>query len=89
MTDLADFRADRDRDSLRLTLPDELGDFRGMLVIEPLLLIQRFCYRQLLYIVAVQVALAALKGRMLGWNKLMRTGSVTLASPTNRSAMVT
>jgi peptidoglycan-N-acetylglucosamine deacetylase len=55
----------------------------------PLLLIQRFCYRQLLCVIAVQVAIAALKGRMLGWNKLMRTGSVTLASPTNRSAMVT
>lgn len=48
----------------------------------PLLLIQRFCYRQLLYVVAVQVTIAALKGRMLGWNKLMRTGSVALASPT-------
>jgi hypothetical protein len=27
------------------------------------------------------VAIAALKGRMLGWNKLMRTGSVALGSP--------
>jgi peptidoglycan-N-acetylglucosamine deacetylase len=44
----------------------------------PLLLVQRFCYRQLLYVVAVRVAIAALKGRMLGWNKLRRTGSVAL-----------
>jgi hypothetical protein len=49
----------------------------------PLLLIQRFCYRQLLCVIAVQVTIAALKGRMLGWNKLMRTGSVTLGSPPN------
>jgi cellulose synthase/poly-beta-1,6-N-acetylglucosamine synthase-like glycosyltransferase/peptidoglycan/xylan/chitin deacetylase (PgdA/CDA1 family) len=46
----------------------------------PLLLIQRFCYRQLLCVIAVQVTIAALKGRMLGWNKLMRTGSVALGS---------
>jgi hypothetical protein len=44
----------------------------------PLLFLQRFCYRQLLYIVAIRVAIAALKGRMLGWNKLMRTGSVKI-----------
>lgn len=42
----------------------------------PLLLIQRLFYRQLLYITAIRVALAALKGRMLGWGKLMRTGRV-------------
>jgi cellulose synthase/poly-beta-1,6-N-acetylglucosamine synthase-like glycosyltransferase/peptidoglycan/xylan/chitin deacetylase (PgdA/CDA1 family) len=48
----------------------------------PLLLVQRFCYRQLLYVIAIRVAIAALKGRMMGWNKLMRTGSVTIASMT-------
>jgi hypothetical protein len=42
----------------------------------PLLVVQRFCYRQLLYITALRAALAALKGRMLGWNKLIRTGRV-------------
>ena len=40
----------------------------------PLVFVQRFCYRQLLYVTAVRVAAAALKGRMLGWGKLMRTG---------------
>jgi peptidoglycan-N-acetylglucosamine deacetylase len=45
----------------------------------PLLLLQRFCYRQLLYATAVRVAIAALKGRVLGWNKLIRTGSVAVA----------
>ncbi len=44
----------------------------------PLVLVQRFCYRQLLYVTAVRVAVAALKGRMLGWDKLMRTGAVAL-----------
>jgi cellulose synthase/poly-beta-1,6-N-acetylglucosamine synthase-like glycosyltransferase/peptidoglycan/xylan/chitin deacetylase (PgdA/CDA1 family)/spore germination protein YaaH len=44
----------------------------------PLVLIQRFCYRQLLYVTAIRVAVAALKGRMLGWDKLMRTGAVAL-----------
>lgn len=44
----------------------------------PLLLVQRFIYRQLLYVVAIRVMLAALKGSMLGWGKLMRTGRVTL-----------
>ncbi len=44
----------------------------------PLLLVQRFIYRQLLYVVAIRVMLAALKGSMLGWGKLIRTGRVTL-----------
>ena len=47
----------------------------AMLRLLPLLLLQRFCYRQLLYVTAVRVAIAALQGRMLGWNKLKRTGS--------------
>jgi cellulose synthase/poly-beta-1,6-N-acetylglucosamine synthase-like glycosyltransferase len=42
----------------------------------PLLVLQRFCYRQLLYVTALRAALAALKGHMLGWNKLIRTGRV-------------
>jgi hypothetical protein len=44
----------------------------------PLIVLQRFCYRQLLYVTAVRVAAAALKGQMLGWGKLMRTGRVTM-----------
>ena len=44
----------------------------------PLVLVQRFCYRQLLYLTAVRVAAAALKGRMLGWDKLMRSGGVPM-----------
>jgi cellulose synthase/poly-beta-1,6-N-acetylglucosamine synthase-like glycosyltransferase len=43
----------------------------------PLLFLQRFCYRQLLYVTAVRVAAAALKGRMLAWGSLARTGRAT------------
>ena len=42
----------------------------------PLLLIQRFFYRQLLYIVAIKTAHAALKGQLVGWGKLKRSNSV-------------
>lgn len=42
----------------------------------PLIVVQRFCYRQLLYVVALRSLLAAVKGRFVGWGKLVRTGSV-------------
>ena len=42
----------------------------------PLLFIQRFCYRQLLYFVVMQTLLTAIKGTLVGWGKLVRTGSV-------------
>ena len=42
----------------------------------PLIIVQRFCYRQLLYVVALRSAMAALKGRFVGWGKLARTGRV-------------
>lgn len=45
----------------------------------PLLLVQKFVYRQLLYITAIRVAITALKGTMQGWGKLNRTGNVSLA----------
>jgi cellulose synthase/poly-beta-1,6-N-acetylglucosamine synthase-like glycosyltransferase len=44
----------------------------------PLLLVQRFSYRQLLYVVTARAILAAVKGRFIGWGKLIRTGSVVL-----------
>jgi cellulose synthase/poly-beta-1,6-N-acetylglucosamine synthase-like glycosyltransferase len=56
----------------------------AMLRLLPLLLLQRFCYRQLFYFTAVRVAVAALQGRMLGWNKLKRTGSA-LMTPGQRA----
>lgn len=45
----------------------------------PLLLLQKFVYRQLLYITAIRVAFSALKGTMQAWGKLHRTGNVRLA----------
>ena len=47
----------------------------------PLLLLQRLFYRQLLYVTAIRVMLAALKGSVMGWGKLRRTGSVAINSP--------
>ncbi|MBU1211106.1 MAG: glycosyltransferase [Alphaproteobacteria bacterium] len=56
------------------------GDRRGMKLV-PLILLQRFCYRQLLYYIAARTLLTAVKGRMVGWGKLLRTGNVPLAVP--------
>lgn len=42
-----------------------------------LILIQRFYYRQFMYIITFRSIIAILRGRRHGWNKLKRTGSVT------------
>ena len=42
----------------------------------PLLLLQRFTYRQLLYVTAIRSLLTASRGTLVGWNKLVRTGKV-------------
>jgi cellulose synthase/poly-beta-1,6-N-acetylglucosamine synthase-like glycosyltransferase len=47
----------------------------------PLLVLQRFCYRQLLYLTALRVNAAAINGRMLGWGKLTRTAHVAHKMP--------
>jgi len=41
-----------------------------------LILVQRFFYRQFMYVVTFRALLAALRGRRHGWNKLARRGSV-------------
>jgi cellulose synthase/poly-beta-1,6-N-acetylglucosamine synthase-like glycosyltransferase len=46
----------------------------------PLMLIQRFCYRQLLYFVVMQTLLTAIRGSLVGWGKLVRTGNVHVPS---------
>jgi cellulose synthase/poly-beta-1,6-N-acetylglucosamine synthase-like glycosyltransferase len=51
------------------------GDKIGMRLL-PLLLLQRFTYRQLLYWTAVRALFAAIKGAFVGWGKLVRTGGV-------------
>jgi len=56
------------------------GSMRWQLM--PLIVLQRFCYRQLLYFVAVRALLAALKGQFVGWGKLLRTGNVSMPSET-------
>jgi len=40
------------------------------------LFLQRFCYRQLLYFVAVKATLAALRGAAVGWGTLQRKATV-------------
>jgi hypothetical protein len=44
-----------------------------------LMILQRFAYRQLMYSVVLRSISAALRGRMVGWGKLERTGSVNAA----------
>ena len=65
-------------DMLAATIAAELDDGQAEWRLLPLLLLQRFSYRQLLYWVAVRALLAAVKGRFVGWGKLVRTGSVSL-----------
>ena len=43
-----------------------------------LLLAQRFVYRQLMYGVVIRSLVAALRGKMVGWGKLERTGRVAV-----------
>jgi cellulose synthase/poly-beta-1,6-N-acetylglucosamine synthase-like glycosyltransferase len=52
----------------------------------PLVFVQRFCYRQLLYWVAMVTMGRALKGHFVGWNKLRRTGTVAQAAIGSPSA---
>jgi cellulose synthase/poly-beta-1,6-N-acetylglucosamine synthase-like glycosyltransferase/peptidoglycan/xylan/chitin deacetylase (PgdA/CDA1 family) len=59
--------------ALSISLDGRRGTWRLL----PLLLVQRFFYRQLLYITAVRVLFVALKGTMMGWGKLVRSGRVT------------
>ncbi|WP_260924432.1 glycosyltransferase [Novosphingobium sp. 9] len=44
-----------------------------------MLIAQRFAYRQLMYSVVIRSISAALRGRVVGWGKLERTGSVKVA----------
>ncbi|HEX4335030.1 MAG TPA: glycosyltransferase [Polyangiaceae bacterium] len=45
----------------------------------PLLLVQRFTYRQIMYYICFKAMIAAVKGARHGWKKLDRTGSVEAA----------
>jgi len=52
----------------------------------PLLLVQRFTYRQFLYLVSLRAMVAVLAGRRHGWRKLARTG--TVIAPRGRATPV-
>ncbi len=46
----------------------------------PLAILQRFCYRQLLYFTAIRALLAALRGGVMEWGKLARTARLKAAT---------
>ncbi len=50
---------------------------------------QRFCYRQILYVVILRALLSCLRGNAQGWNKLVRVGSVTFGSQDAADAQAT
>jgi cellulose synthase/poly-beta-1,6-N-acetylglucosamine synthase-like glycosyltransferase/peptidoglycan/xylan/chitin deacetylase (PgdA/CDA1 family)/spore germination protein YaaH len=54
----------------------EKGEQKSLLL---WLFFQRFFYRQLIYYVAIKAMLTALRGSMVGWNKLERTATVPAA----------
>lgn len=47
----------------------------------PLIPVQRFCYRQLISWVAIKTAVAAVRGRLMGWGKLKRSGGALQHMP--------
>lgn len=50
------------------------------------LLLQRFVYRQLMYYVVVKSLIAAVRGRMVGWGKFDRKGTVSVPRDTRLAA---
>ena len=46
-----------------------------------LVLLQRFAYRQVMYVVVIRSLIAALRGRVVGWGKLERKATVDVAAP--------
>jgi cellulose synthase/poly-beta-1,6-N-acetylglucosamine synthase-like glycosyltransferase len=58
----------------------KLDGRRGCWRLLPLVIVQRFFYRQLIYWVAMRTALAAIMARRVGWGKLARTGQALAAA---------
>jgi cellulose synthase/poly-beta-1,6-N-acetylglucosamine synthase-like glycosyltransferase len=54
----------------------------------PLLLVQRFSYRQIMYYVCFKAMLSALRGRRHGWRKLERSGALNTPLQNNVSGNV-
>lgn len=50
---------------------------RALWRLVPLVIVQRFTYRQILYWVTLRALFAAIRGTFVGWGKLVRTGTVT------------
>lgn len=66
-----------DLTSAALALAIERNEQKSLL---PWLVLQRFGYRQLMYYVVIKAGLAALFGPLVGWNKLERKSTVTVAA---------
>jgi cellulose synthase/poly-beta-1,6-N-acetylglucosamine synthase-like glycosyltransferase len=66
-----------DLTSAALALAIERNEQKSLL---PWLALQRFGYRQLMYYVVIKAGLAALFGPLVGWNKLERKSTVTVAA---------
>jgi peptidoglycan/xylan/chitin deacetylase (PgdA/CDA1 family)/spore germination protein YaaH/GT2 family glycosyltransferase len=58
--------------SLAIHLDRKRGTWRLL----PLMVIQRFCYRQLLSLVVLRAFIAICQGRVVGWASVARTGSL-------------
>jgi cellulose synthase/poly-beta-1,6-N-acetylglucosamine synthase-like glycosyltransferase/peptidoglycan/xylan/chitin deacetylase (PgdA/CDA1 family) len=54
----------------------------------PLLLVQRFSYRQIMYYVCFRAMMSALRGGKHGWRKLERTGSLTNGAHATNAALI-
>jgi hypothetical protein len=67
-------------DAMAVATAIALDGCRSSWRLMPLIVLQRFTYRQVLYWVAIRALLAALKGTFVGWGKLVRTGHVALPS---------
>ena len=54
---------------------------RGVWQLLPLVVAQRFFYRQLLSLIAIRAFVAICQGRVVGWNSVARTGSLCTDRP--------
>jgi hypothetical protein len=67
-------------DAIAAVIGVALDPNRGGMRLLPLIVLQRFTYRQLLYITAARALLVASRGTFVGWGKLLRTGSVAVGA---------
>jgi cellulose synthase/poly-beta-1,6-N-acetylglucosamine synthase-like glycosyltransferase/peptidoglycan/xylan/chitin deacetylase (PgdA/CDA1 family)/spore germination protein YaaH len=69
-------------DLLALVLLMRVANISDWHKLLPVILLQRLMYQPLLYLTAMRTVLDAAKGQVRGWNKLLRTGSVSAKAVT-------